>query len=92
MLSGVHGIDDETISVGWSCCAVGAGTAVGSINNVAVGSATTMTGLSGRGVVDEFHDDDNAIAKAITITATGTNTMRCALMKAVTCATMSTCG
>ena len=62
---------------------MGAGTRVGSPITVAVGSAITMAGLSGRGVADEFHDEDNAIAKAITITATGTNTMRCARTKEV---------
>ena len=65
---------------------------MGSPITVAVGSATTMTGLSGTGVVDESHDDDNAIAKAITMTATGTNTMRCARTKVVICFMMSTGG
>ena len=71
---------------------MGAGTRVGSPTNMAVGSATTMMGLSGMGVADEFHDEDNAIAKAITITATGTNTMRCARTKEVICFRMSTGG
>ena len=90
--AGVHGIDVVTISVGCSNSTVGAGTVVGSPITVAVGSATTMTGLSGRGVGDESHDDDNAIAKAITITATGTNTMRCARTKVVICFMMSAGG
>ncbi len=64
---------------------MGAGTSLGTTIDDVVGSVATTTELSGRGVAVEFHDDDNAIAKAITITARGTNTMRCARTKAVIC-------